>query len=379
LGELAIFLLIGIAIQKIVAFFIEKSLKRIKNRNLKAFIDYRVFRTLLLLIVPVILYAFLASFPIPLQGLTRLITCVVIIIISKTLNSVLLALVTIYNLHEVANIRPIKSYLQIAQIIGGICVGIVLFAVLAGKDPWMILSGFGALSAVLLIVFRDPLLGLMAGIQITANDMVRIGDWIELPQHRGAASKDSSLGNSKNIVAGFVTDIALITVKVQTFDKTIVSSPAYTLVSDVFRNWRGIMRKDVRHFQRTLLIDATTVKPCSAELLAALSDVPELRSLFESAVPPPFDNLSLFRLYALEVLRNHPAIVNDMRLTVRLLDIAAGRGIPLELYAFTPHHEFHAFSELHFELSTRLISMLPRFQLRLFQFPAGADLHSADR
>jgi miniconductance mechanosensitive channel len=196
------------------------------------------------------------------------------------------------------------------------------------------------------------------------------------------AAKDSAAGNSKNIVAGFVTDIALISVKVQTFDKTMVSIPAYTLVSDVFRNWRGIMRRDIRHFQRTLLIDATTVKPCSAELLASLNDVPELRaalsSAFDSAVPQPFDNLSLFRLYALEVLRSHPAIVNDMRLAVRLLDMTTGRGIPLELYAFTPRHEFHAFSELHFELSTRFISMLSRFELRLFQFPAGADFHSAD-
>jgi miniconductance mechanosensitive channel len=192
------------------------------------------------------------------------------------------------------------------------------------------------------------------------------------------AAKDSAAGNSKNIVAGFVTDIALISVKVQTFDKTMVSIPAYTLVSDVFRNWRGIMRRDIRHFQRTLLIDVTTVKPCSAELLASLGDVPELRTVFDSSVPPPFDNLSLFRLYALEVLRSHPAIVNDMRLAVRLLDMTTGRGIPLELYAFTPRHEFHAFSELHFELSTRLISMLSRFELRLFQFPAGADFHRAD-
>jgi hypothetical protein len=105
--------------------------------------------------------------------------------------------------------------------------------------------------------------------------------------------------------------------------------------------------------------------------------MPELRLVFDSSVSRPFDNLSLFRLYALEVLRNHPAIVNDMRLAVGLLDMAAGRGISLELYAFIPRHEFHVFSELHFELSTRLISMLSCFGLCLFPFPAGADFHGA--
>jgi miniconductance mechanosensitive channel len=376
--EVLILILIGLAIQKLSSFIIEKLCKRVKNTTLKIFLSHRVLRKALLLIVPVMLYIFSSSFQPPLVLLTRLTTCVVIIILCIDINAVFRALLEIYEAREVSKIRPIKGYLQIIQVIGAIFAGLLFFAVLAGKDPWMLMSGFGALSAVLLLVFRDPLLGLVAGIQITANDMIRIDDWIELPNYRSPGSREAAGGNSKNIIAGFVTDINLITVKIQTFDKTIVSIPAYTLVSDVFRNWRGIMRKGFRHIQRVLPIDTSTVKPCSPALLETLAELPELRVFFETqneSVPPP-DNLTLFRVYALETLKQHPTLTKDLRLSVRVLDLAAGRGIPLEIHAFTSHHEFHAFAQLEFELIAHLIAMVSRFELRLFQEPSGNDLRS---
>ena len=373
--EVLILVLTGLAIQKLSSFIIAKWFLRVKNPTLKIFLSHRILSKALLLIVPIILYAFASSFQPPLGWLTRLITCAVIIILCVLTNAMFHALHDIYGLREVAKSRPIKSYLQIIQVIGLVLAAITFFAVLVGKDPWVIVSGFGAFSAVLLIVFRDPLLGLVAGIQLTANDMIRIDDWIELPNYRSPTSRDTAGGNSRNIVAGFVTEINLITVKIQTFDNTVVSIPAYALVSDVFRNWRGIMRKGFRHIQRVFPIDVSTVKPCSSALLTSLARLPELRAFFETRDETvPLDNLTLFQIYALEILKQHPAITTELRLMVRILDLSAGRGIPLEIHASTPHYEFHAYSQLQFELTTRLIAALASFELRLFQEPAGNDL-----
>jgi miniconductance mechanosensitive channel len=289
--------------------------------------------------------------------MVRILSCVVIIIVCLVISALLRGFQDIYQQYEVSKIYPIKGYVQIAYIVTAVFASVMLLAVLGGKDPWLLVSGFGALSAVIMVVFRDSLLGLVAGIQIAAIDMVRIGVWIEV----------------SSVAAGFVIDISLITVKVQRVDKTVVSIPSYSLVSGVFWNRREVMRSGYRLLRRRLYIDAQSVHPCTADLLSRLPPLlpPDTTQAEEKGV---LTNLALFRQYALDYLRKHPALNSSMRLTIRIAEANSIRGIPLEVYAFTDKQEFHQFADLRFELFDHLGAMLSAFDLRLFQAPAGTDI-----
>jgi miniconductance mechanosensitive channel len=303
---------------------------------------------MLLLIVPIILYSLTPSFPVFGTYLTRLVTCAVIVIVCLIANATLRALHEIYQTHEISKSRPIKGYLQIVQVTGLILAAIVMLGTLAGKNPWLLLSGIGAFSAIAMLAFRDPLQGLAAGIQLSANDMIRIGDWIELP---------------KSGIAGWVVDISLITVKVRYYDKTVASIPAYTLVSDTFRNWRGIVEPGNRHILQVLLIDSGSVSGVNGTRVNA--------GTVYAGDSDSGTNLARFRDYAVQYLRGHESINTALRCTARILR-NEGRGIPLELYCFTPKEEFHEFEQLQFELVDHLMKAMPDYGLRLFQQTTSA-------
>ena len=254
------------------------------------------------------------------------------------IQSLLYALNDIYQTFEISKVRPIKGYIQVVNIIIMTFGFILVISNLLGKSPLILLSGIGALSAVLMLVFKDSLLGLVAGIQLTANDMVRVGDWIEMPKF-GAD--------------GDVIDISLNTVQVQNFDKTITMIPSYALISDSFINWRGMQSSGGRRIKRSLYIDTSSIQVCTEEMIEKfvkvhyLSDyiIQKEREIAEYNAKNEIDrnnpvngraltNIGVFRAYISNYLKNHDGINQNMTLMVRQL-AHSEHGLPLEIYAFT--------------------------------------------
>ena len=276
--------------------------------------------------------------------------------------------------------RSIKTYIQFLKIAVFITGAVVIVATLINRSPLILLSGLGALSAILLLVFKDSILGLVAGVQLTSNDMLRVGDWIEVP---GAGAD------------GDVIDIALHTVKVQNWDKTITTIPTWKLIADPFKNWRGMSEAGGRRIKRSLLIDAGSVHfigeddiarmsastVLSEYLASKTSEVSSWNEELGDAAQSPLDqrrltNLGTLRAYALNFLKEHPGIRQDMTLIVRQLD-AKGEGIPLELYCFTKTTAWRDYEGILSDIFDHMIAILPEFNLRLYQKPAGGDLRDA--
>ena len=276
--------------------------------------------------------------------------------------------------------RSIKTYIQFLKIAVFIIGAVVIVATLINRSPLILLSGLGALSAILLLVFKDTILGLVAGVQLTSNDMLRVGDWIEVP------------GSGAD---GDVIDIALHTVKVQNWDKTITTIPTWKLIADPFKNWRGMSEAGGRRIKRSLLIDAGSVHFIGEAGIARMSESTVLSDYLASktsevsswnkqlgdAAKSPINqrrltNLGTLRAYALSFLKGHPGIREDMTLIVRQLD-AKGEGIPLELYCFTNTTAWRDYEGILSDIFDHLIAILPEFGLRLYQKPAGGDLRDA--
>ncbi len=302
---------------------------------------------------------------------------VMILVGALALTSFLSATEAIYDRHPEYRERPIKSYLQVIALFVYLAAGLLILAALMNRSPWIFLSGIGAMTAVLMLVFRDTLLSLTASVQLASNDMLRVGDWIEMP----------SLGAD-----GDVLEIALHTVKVQNFDKTITTIPTYRLISDSFKNWRGMSRSGARRIKRSVWIDLQTIRFLTdeeierfgrwshlAEYIEGKRD--ELARAEESAqIRPRVDadrrrltNIGTFRAFVLELLRRHPDIhQSGHSLMVRQLP-ATSEGLPIEVYCFSRLTEWVAYERLQSDLFDRILATVPDFGLRVFQAPSGAD------
>ena len=278
--------------------------------------------------------------------------------------------------------RSIKS-IQLRQLVAG-AAAVVVIAALADKSPLIVLSGFGAMSAVLMLVFQDIIKSFAAGLQIEGNDMLRVGDWIEVPQ----AGAD-----------GAVIDIALNTVKVQNWDKTIVTMPTWKFTSESFKNWRGMQESGGRRIKRTLMIDAGSIHFLSDEQIERLGHVKliadyvkekadavkisramKLRELGEVLGRVPANqrrltNIGTFRAYVLAYLKANSGIHPDMTLMVRMLQ-PTPEGVPLELYCFTNTTAWVDYETIQSDIFDHLLAILPEFGLRTFQAPGGADMRA---
>lgn len=301
-------------------------------------------------------------------------TCLVFFFIA--INGLLKAWLDTYEATTRAQTRSIKGYLELAKIIlWGICV-ILVFSLLIDRSPLLMLSGLGALSAVLLLVFKDTLLSLVASTQMTTNDMLRIGDWIEMPQ----ANAD-----------GFVIDIALHTVKVQNWDKTVTTIPTYKLFSESYRNWRHMFESGGRRIKRTLRINAATVRFLTEDEIRDLSRFHLLkdylagkeaelietnRSLGELAAEEVnrrrLTNLGTFRAYALAYLKQHKELRQDMLMIVRMME-PGSEGIPVEVYCFSANTAWVEYERIQGDIFDHLLAILPELSLQLYQAPSGAD------
>ena len=301
----------------------------------------------------------------------------IVLMLTLALTGLLSAANTIYSGLPIAKDRPLKGFVQLLQIVVWILGGVMIISVVLDRSPLLLLSGFGAMTAVLLLVFKDTILSLVASVQLTAQDMVRVGDWIEMPQF-GAD--------------GDVIDVQLHTIKVQNWDKTITTIPTHRLISDSFKNWRGMSETGARRIKRALYIDVSTIRIQTPDEVdhftrfALLKDYilqkEEELAEYNKGLPHEVDdevnrrrltNIGTFRAYAFNYLKNHPKIDQDMTLIVRQL--APGpEGLPLEIYCFTNTTQWAVYEGIQSDIFDHLMAIVPEFGLRLFQKPAGSDL-----
>ncbi|WP_431144724.1 mechanosensitive ion channel family protein [Pseudomonas alvandae] len=296
-----------------------------------------------------------------------------------TISALLSALLDVYARTEHARTRSIKGYVQLTKMVLYVFGAIIIVATLIDRSPLLLLSGLGAMSAVILLVYKDTLLSFVASVQLTSNDMLRVGDWIEMPQ----------VGAD-----GDVVDITLHTVKVQNFDKTIVSIPTWRLMSESFKNWRGMQQSGGRRIKRSLFIDASGVRFLHDDEEQRLSQVrlltdymgrkqAELKAWNEAqgnvaamaANRRRMTNLGTFRAYALAYLKSHPEIQPNMTCMVRQLQTTA-QGIPLEIYCFTGTTVWADYERIQGDIFDYLLAVMPEFGLGLYQQPSGTDLRA---
>lgn len=272
-------------------------------------------------------------------------------------NSFLNSLYEISNEHETLRNRPLKGIYQMINLVA-IGIGIILIiSILIDQNAATILAGLGASAAVLMLIFKDSILGLVAGVQLSANDMLRPGDWITMPKY-GAD--------------GDVLEVSLTTVKVRNFDKTITTIPPYALVSDSFQNWRGMRETGGRRIKRSIFIDMTTVHFCSDKekiMFASRGWIDEAQAKPETQVV----NLYVFRSYLQNYLREHPRTHKELMIMVRQMQ-PTSEGLPLEIYCFSNTTVWPEYEQIQGEIFDHILAVIPEFGLRIFQRPSGNDL-----
>ena len=272
---------------------------------------------------------------------------------------------------------PLRGLLQTVKLIASILTAILAVSLLMDKSPLILLSGLGALSAVMLLIFKDAILGLVAGIQLSANNMLAVGDWLEMPKY-GAD--------------GDVVDIALTTVKVKNWDKTITTIPTYALISDSFKNWRGMSESGGRRIKRSIHVEMSSVCFLSKEQLLELKKAQLLSDYITSTILSiekentdkkadmtamqngrRMTNVGTFRKYLVSYLKNHPKIHQEMPLMVRQLE-PTSNGLPIEIYAFTNTTSWSAYEDIQSDIFDHIIAVLPAFSLRIHESPTGNDI-----
>ncbi|MCC5846325.1 MAG: mechanosensitive ion channel family protein [Verrucomicrobia bacterium] len=382
LGLFAVCALANWIAKRIIVRLIHKITRTTRVKWDETLSDRGVFIRLSHLVPGLILYhgAHLFDEPLTTLWLQRVALAYVGLCVAASLHALLNALQDIYRGFQAANVKPITGYVQSVQLV--LWLGAVVYAVatLMGRSPAGFLTGLGALSAILMLVFKDTIMGLVAGVQLTANDMVRLGDWIEMPKY-GAD--------------GDVIDITLHTVMVRNFDQTITTIPAHALIADSFKNWRGMHESGGRRIKRSLMVDMHTVKFCEPELLEKFAKVQVLKEYIcerrkqieawneENKVDQScplngrrITNLGTFRAYITDYLKNHPAIhQTGMVFLVRQME-PTEKGVPLEIYVFTKDTRWPVYEGIQADIFDHLIAAASWFDLSLFQAPSGSDVRS---
>jgi len=305
------------------------------------------------------------------KGLTTVFFYVIAVLV---VNSVLSTLNDYYNRYSFAKEHPIAGPIQVIKILSYLVGLLGIIGFLLDRDMSSLLLGLGTISAVLMLIFKDPILGFAGGLQLTFNKMVRIGDWITM---------------SKYGADGTVIEINLTTVKVQNFDKTIITIPTYSMVSDSFQNWRGMEDSGGRRIKRHISIDMDTVKFCTPEMLARFRKIKAVTEYIDRreaeieqynqdlGIDPEIKvngrrqtNLGVFQAYLKAYLRNRPDINNDMTFIVRQLQ-PTEKGLPIELYVFANTTEWVAYEEIQVSIFDHILASIPEFELRVFQYPSS--------
>lgn len=361
----ALILLISYIMTKLFRHLVIPAVHKITSRTKATWDDYlfneKMMTSFCRMIPPIMFYLLLPfvfnNIPQVLDILLK--GCLIYLVITTLMlvNSFLNSLYEISNEHETLRNRPLKGIYQMINLVA-IGIGIILIiSILIDQNAATILAGLGASAAVLMLIFKDSILGLVAGVQLSANDMLRPGDWITMPKY-GAD--------------GDVLEVSLTTVKVRNFDKTITTIPPYALVSDSFQNWRGMRETGGRRIKRSIFIDMTTVHFCSErekEMFASRGWIDEAQAKPETQVV----NLYVFRNYLQNYLREHPRTHKELMIMVRQMQ-PTSEGLPLEIYCFSNTTVWSEYEQIQGEIFDHILAVIPEFGLRIFQRPSGNDL-----
>jgi len=363
--------------KKLVVKMLRAIIRKSKGKWDNALFQYKVPERLMLIVPALVLHAFAPTFPAGEKWLQRIALCMIVFTFILVLNRVLDAVNAIYKNYEISKFRPIKGYLQVVKIAAYVIGMIIIVSVLINRSAILLLGGIGAATAVLLLIFQDTILGFVASIQLTENDMIRLGDWIEMSEH-GAN--------------GLVMELSLHTVKVQNWDNTITTIPTYALVSKSFKNWRSMQEAGGRRIERAIYMDLSSIRFCDEELFNRVQRIEYLQEYLTKRIHEidsynqtheidlssvvngrRLTNIGIFRAYVDAYLAHHPKIHKGMTRMVRQL-APTEHGLPLEIYAFTTTTEWEDYEVIQSDIFDHILAVIPQFDLRIFQSPTGHDL-----
>ena len=376
----------GVALLLLLAFVVNFVLKKVILRFAAPFLDRRTKTPdkavgWLITVIPLLIISrgivFVRYLPEEVETvISNVANATIVLSIALAITTGLNYVNEVYKRRPESRNRPIKGFLQVVKILVFGAAAILGVAALIEQSPFLLLSGLGAMAAVLLLVFKDTILSLVASVQLSAQDMLRVGDWIEMPQQNAD---------------GDVIDIALHTVKVQNFDKTITTIPTYKLINESFRNWRGMTEAGGRRIKRAIHLDQNTLRFLTDEEVADLRRFRLLRDYLDrkeqelrewnerelAGEENPVNarritNLGTFRAYVVAYLRTHPRINQDLLTLVRQLD-PTPTGLPMQIYTFAATTQFAEYEFIQAEIFDHLLAILPEFGLRAFQEPSGVD------
>ncbi len=352
--------------------------KRTQNKLDDLFSQHKVFDLLAFLGSILVLSLGAGLVPQVASILGKLVSVLWALFVALLVDRLLSVGLSVYEQYPVSRRWPLKGYVQVVKLIVYCAAVVVAVCALLEKSPWGFLSGLGALSAVLMLVFRTTLLSFVASFQVISQGLIRVGDWIEMPKYEAD---------------GEVVDITLTNLLIQNWDKTLVTVPTYKLLEDSFKNWRGMEEAGGRRIKRAVMVDQATVKFCDGGMIERFKKIHLIRDYVERKVKEieehnrrlgidaqasvvngrRMTNLGTFRVYMEEYLRQHPQIRKDMTLMVRQLK-PTPEGLPLEVYAFVADTRWVYYERIQADIFDHILAAAPEFDLRVFQIPSGGDL-----
>lgn len=367
----------------IIITFVKRAVTKTKTDWDDQLFEYKVFRTLALILIAIIL---VAAMPVvfrdfPVTGKFALIFAKIYVVLSImfSVNAILNAIVGILEKTDRYKDKPVRSYKQVTKIVFYIIGFVMILAIVLNQSPLYIFTGFGAVTAILLLIFRDPILGFVASVQMSAVDLIRIGDWITVEKY-GAD--------------GEVMEINLTTIKVRNWDMTVTIVPSYAIVSESFKNWRGMEESEGRRIKRHINIKISSIRFCDENLYQRLLKIERIKDVLqerqnsielynaENSVDKSviingrqMTNIGIFRLYAEKFLEGNPLINKDMTFMVRQLQ-PNENGLPIEVYAFSIEKELEKFEGVAADIFDHLLAAVPYFDLEIFQSPSGSDMRA---
>ena len=367
--------------KKIILDTVIRFIKRSRTKRDDILLKHKIFEKLAHIVPMLFLYlvipVFYSDHPVLLKVLDKFLGLYLVTVSVLLTNAILNALHSIYLTLPISRNRPIKGYVQVTQVLVYFTGLMFIISILFNTSVMKLLTGLGAMAAVLMLIFKDTILGFVASLQIAGNDMLKPGDWIEMPS-RGAD--------------GTVLEISLYTVKVQNWDKTIVTIPTYSLVTESFKNWRGMEESGGRRIKKSVYIDIKSIRFCTPEMIEKYRKIHVLRDYIEQKEKEIAEynkkynidnsvlvngrrmtNIGTFRKYVQEYLRRHPMIHTDMTFMVRQLQ-STDKGLPVEIYVFSKDQQWVNYETIQADIFDHIFAVIPEFDLRVFQEPSGYDI-----
>jgi miniconductance mechanosensitive channel len=378
---LALAWVVDFVVRKILLRFAAVLAKRTRSQWDDKLLEHRAFHRGAHIVGALVVYALVpavfANWPTLNAIIRNVLEAYVVLVTLLAITGALRALLDVYQANHPESRVPMRVLVQATTIAMWFIGLIIIIALLIDQSPTVLLGGLGAMTAVLAIVYKDSLLGFVAGIQIASNDLLRKGDWIEMPDYNAD---------------GDVTQIGLTTIKVQNWDKTITSIPSYAIITASFKNWRGMSESGGRRIKRAIQIDMNSVEFCTQDMIDRFRRIDDLKDYIDEKQKELQDwnakrkiddsvlvngrrmtNLGTFRAYLVSYLRNHPMINQDMTFLVRQLPPAAD-GLPIEIYVFSGDKRWVAYEDIQSDIFDHILAVIPEFDLRVYQHPSGKDV-----